>query len=106
MSQFLGQRAWQSLKVSFLGQPPAHMRKAFTACLRSPCAISQSPPGSFRVLVRASMPLELAHSTGGPVEVWLDIASPAGDDRLLYDVLWVNKTATRLPEVCTACVTL
>lgn len=59
----------------------------------------QSPPGSFRVLVRASMPLELASSAGGPAEVWLDIASPAGDDRLLFDVLWVNKTATRLPEV-------
>ena len=59
----------------------------------------QSPPGSFRVLVRARLPPELARSAGGPAEVWLDIASPAGDNRLLYDVLWVNKTATRLPEV-------
>ena len=59
----------------------------------------QSSPGSFRILVRASMPLRLAEAAGGPTEVWLDIASQTGDDRLLYDVLWVNKTATRLPEV-------
>ncbi|KAK9821791.1 hypothetical protein WJX81_004092 [Elliptochloris bilobata] len=76
----------------------AHPRRADTVPQARQVWLQQVSPGSFRVLVRASMPLELTESAGGPAEVWLDIASLAGDDRLLYDVLWVNKTATRLPE--------
>lgn len=31
--------------------------------------------------------------------MWLDIQSEANSSALKYDVIWVNKTATRLPEV-------
>ena len=36
---------------------------------------------------------------GAPAEVWTEVVSPAGSANLYYDVTWVNKTATRLPEV-------
>ena len=32
-------------------------------------------------------------------QVWYSVRSPGEDQRLLMDILWVNKTATRLPEV-------
>ncbi len=32
-------------------------------------------------------------------QVWYTVSSPGEDQRLLMDILWVNKTATRLPEV-------
>ncbi len=54
---------------------------------------------SFRALARASLPPALHELAGAPAEVWLEVASPPGDGRLLLDVVWVNKTATRLPEV-------
>ena len=56
--------------------------------------------GSFRILCRATMPQWAVDLAGAPVEVWLDIQSSAESEDLLYDVFWVNKTATRLPEVC------
>ena len=36
---------------------------------------------------------------GSPAEIWTEIRSPPNDTRLYYDVLWTDKTPTRLPEV-------
>ena len=55
--------------------------------------------GSFHVYARCSMPRWAVRDAGAPKEVWLDIRSDADSDVLHYDVIWVNKTATRLPEV-------
>ena len=53
---------------------------------------------SFHVYARCSMPRWAVREAGAPKEVWLDIQSAADSDVLHYDVIWVNKTATRLPE--------
>lgn len=37
---------------------------------------------------------------GAPAAVWLEYASLPDSPALYVDVTWVNKTATRLPEVC------
>lgn len=55
--------------------------------------------GSVHLIVRATLPRWVVAQAGAPVEVWLDIQSAADSDDLAYDVIWVNKTATRLPEV-------
>lgn len=55
--------------------------------------------GTFHVYARCSMPRWAVREAGAPEEVWLDIRSDADSDVLNYDVIWVNKTATRLPEV-------
>ncbi len=54
---------------------------------------------SFRILVRSTLPDWAVRDAGAPAEVWLDIQSAASSDALTYHVIWVNKTATRLPEV-------
>ena len=54
---------------------------------------------SFKALLKGSMPAWAIEEAGAPAEVWLDIQSPEDTDSLLLDVIWVNKTATRLPEV-------
>lgn len=45
------------------------------------------------------MPEWAVQEAGAPVEVWTEIISPPTSGNLFYDVTWVNKTATRLPEV-------
>jgi len=55
--------------------------------------------GSFHVHAKCSLPRWAVKEAGAPEEVWLDIQSEADSDVLKYDVIWVNKTATRLPEV-------
>ena len=55
--------------------------------------------GGFHVVVRSTMPEWAVEEAGAPAEVWLDIRSRNASDELAYDVIWVNKTATRLPEV-------
>jgi hypothetical protein len=54
---------------------------------------------SFRIISRASLPDWAVRDAGAPAEVWLDIKSASDSAVLSYDVFWVNKTATRLPEV-------
>ncbi len=56
--------------------------------------------GTLHVVVRSTLPQWAVQEAGAPAEVWLDIQSAADSDDLTYDVIWVNKTATRLPEVC------
>ena len=53
----------------------------------------------FKALLKGSMPAWAVQEAGAPSEVWLDIQAPEDTDSLLLDVIWVNKTATRLPEV-------
>ncbi len=55
--------------------------------------------GSFHVHAKCSLPRWAVQEAGAPEEVWLDIHSEADSDVLKYNVIWVNKTATRLPEV-------
>ncbi len=55
----------------------------------------------FKALLKGSMPAWAVQEAGAPAEVWLDIQAPEDTDSLLLDVIWVNKTATRLPEVIT-----
>ena len=45
------------------------------------------------------MPSWAVKHAGAPEEVWLDIKSEEDSEMLQYDVIWVNKTPTRLPEV-------
>ena len=54
----------------------------------------------FKALLKGSMPGWAVREAGAPAEVWLDIQAPEDTDSLVLDVIWVNKTATRLPEVC------
>lgn len=51
------------------------------------------------VITRASLPQWAVEEAGAPVEVYTEIISPPNSPNLYYDVTWVNKTATRLPEV-------
>ena len=59
----------------------------------------QEALGSFEVVVVTTMPQEQVQYCGAPAQVWYSIRSPGEDEALLMDILWVNKTATRLPEV-------
>ena len=55
--------------------------------------------GTFKALLKGSMPSWAVQEAGAPAEVWLDLQAPEDADSLYIDVIWVNKTATRLPEV-------
>ena len=59
----------------------------------------QESEGSFEVISVSTLPKELVTSMGAPAQIWQWFKSPSADDRLFYNVLWVNKTATRMPEV-------
>ncbi len=48
--------------------------------------------------MRATPPEWAVAEAGAPAEVWLDIRAGNASAELAYDVIWVNKTATRLPE--------
>lgn len=70
-----------------------------TVVLRhSSCLIVQEGNG-FKALMKGSMPSWAVQEAGAPAEVWVDIQAPEDADSLYLDVIWVNKTATRLPEV-------
>ncbi len=59
----------------------------------------QDSADSFEFISLVALPQELVTKVGAPAQVWQWFKSQSTDDRLLYNVLWVNKTATRLPEV-------
>ena len=59
----------------------------------------QDSEGSFEVISLSTLPQDLVTNVGAPAQIWQWFKSPADDDRLFYNVLWVNKTATRMPEV-------
>ena len=65
-------------------------------------AFAQQEEHAFKVLIKGSMPEWAVAEAGAPSEVWLDIQAPEDTDSLYLDVVWVNKTATRLPEVRSA----
>ncbi|KAK9915574.1 hypothetical protein WJX75_001002 [Coccomyxa subellipsoidea] len=58
----------------------------------------QDSEGSFEVISLSTLPQDLVTNVGAPAQIWQWFKSPADDDRLFYNVLWVNKTATRMPE--------
>lgn len=55
-------------------------------------ASSLSPP------LQATFPEEVVQQAGAPAAIWTELRSPAGSSDLFVDVIWENKTATRLPE--------
>lgn len=59
----------------------------------------QDSADSFEFISLVTLPQELVTHVGAPAQVWQWFKSPSSSDSLLYNVLWVNKTATRLPEV-------
>ncbi|KAL3138964.1 hypothetical protein ABBQ32_005773 [Trebouxia sp. C0010 RCD-2024] len=58
----------------------------------------QQEGNGFKALMKGSMPSWAVQEAGAPAEVWVDIQAPEDADSLYLDVIWVNKTATRLPE--------
>jgi hypothetical protein len=53
----------------------------------------------FHAAVKLRFPRQAVAEAGAPAAVWLEYASPPDSPALYIDVTWVNKTATRLPEV-------
>ena len=53
----------------------------------------------FHAAVKLRFPQRAVAEAGAPAAVWLEYASPPDSPALYIDVTWVNKTATRLPEV-------
>ena len=51
------------------------------------------------MLLKQSLPEWAVREAGAPAELWTEIISPPYSDNLFYDVIWVKKTPTRLPEV-------
>ena len=51
------------------------------------------------MLLKQSLPEWAVREAGAPQELWTEIVSPPYSDNLFYDVVWVDKTPTRLPEV-------
>ena len=51
------------------------------------------------MLLKQSLPEWTVREAGAPKELWTEIISPPYSDNLFYDVIWVDKTPTRLPEV-------
>ena len=49
--------------------------------------------------VKLELPERAVTQAGAPAAVWLEYISPPSGNALFVDVTWVNKTATRLPEV-------
>lgn len=54
--------------------------------------------------VKLELPERAVTQAGAPAAVWLEYVSPPSGDALFVDVTWVNKTATRLPEVPLLCL--
>ena len=70
------------------------------ACSKLSCDVH----AGLHVLLKQSLPARLVRDAGAPAELWTEIISPPYSDNLFYDVIWVNKTPTRLPEVrCFSC---
>lgn len=59
---------------------------------------ASSPPG-LSLWLQLSMPTWTSEVYGGCAHYWLHITSPTDDSQLFVDVVCINKTATRLPEV-------
>jgi hypothetical protein len=57
-----------------------------------------APAGGLHVVVESAFPEDLVAQAGAPAAVWTEIRSLPGSNDLLVDVIWENKTATRLPE--------
>ena len=49
--------------------------------------------------VKLQFPQEAVAEAGAPAVVWLEYTSLPDSPALYMDITWVNKTATRLPEV-------
>lgn len=60
-----------------------------------PCAFT-----GFHAAIKLVFPRWAVAEAGAPEVVWLEYASLPDSPALYLDVTWVNKTATRLPEVC------
>ncbi|DBA83693.1 TPA: hypothetical protein ACH3X1_006235 [Trebouxia sp. C0004] len=86
--------SWDFGKLNSSAAKPRHSRLSPTITK----VYKQQGGGGFKALLKGSMPAWAVQEAGAPAEVWLDIQAPEDTDSLLLDVIWVNKTATRLPE--------
>lgn len=60
-------------------------------------AASSSEAG-IHVVTRSTFPAHFVGRAGAPAAVWTEVRALPGSNGLLVDILWENKTATRLPE--------
>ncbi|KAL0047364.1 hypothetical protein WJX82_001496 [Trebouxia sp. C0006] len=86
--------SWDFGKLNSSAAKPRHSRLSPTITK----VYKQQDGSGFKALLKGSMPAWAVQEAGAPAEVWLDIQAPEDTDSLLLDVIWVNKTATRLPE--------
>lgn len=86
--------SWDFGKLNSSAARPRHSRLSPTITK----VYKQQDGNGFKALLKGSMPAWAVQDAGAPAEVWLDIQAPEDTDSLLLDVIWVNKTATRLPE--------
>eukprot|EP00884_Botryococcus_braunii_P006942 jgi/Botrbrau1/16249/Bobra.0066s0034.1 len=56
------------------------------------------PGEGFHVTVLLELPTWMIVDAGAPRHIWLEIQSKSDDPRLYVDVVWIDKTPTRLPE--------
>jgi hypothetical protein len=54
--------------------------------------------GGLHVIAEALFDEDLVRNAGAPASVYYDISSPPDSTDLFIDIVWENKTATRLPE--------
>ncbi|KAK9917700.1 hypothetical protein WJX75_007317 [Coccomyxa subellipsoidea] len=88
---------WVDMDFGKANCSAAHPRRADVAPSLQDVWVAEEN-GSLHLVARSTLPRWAVREAGAPAEVWLDIQSAAGSDDLSYDVIWVNKTATRLPE--------
>ncbi|BDA48441.1 hypothetical protein COCOBI_12-1200 [Coccomyxa sp. Obi] len=88
---------WVDMDFGKANCSAAHPRRADVAPSLQDVWVAEGN-GTLHLIVRSTLPRWAVQEAGAPAEVWLDIQSAADSDDLTYDVIWVNKTATRLPE--------
>ena len=86
------------LLLPSVGQQMCHVGER-SHCTCKYRAVRTLAPAGFHAAVKLRFPQRAVAEAGAPAAVWLEYASPPDSPALYLDVTWVNKTATRLPEV-------
>lgn len=66
---------------------------------RAECSVLHSSHTGLSLSLQLSMPAWTSQVYGGCAQYWLHVTSLSDDSQLFVDVVCINKTATRLPEV-------
>jgi hypothetical protein len=91
-------RAALLLLLPSVGQQMCPVRE-WSPCVCKHRALYTLAPSGFHAAVKLRFPQRAVAEAGAPAAVWLEYVSPPDSPALYLDVTWVNKTATRLPEV-------